>query len=199
MIFCSRSAVCFNAVSIGTRTRSEFFSLRTKAAASRSEELSVSATVFPLVQSRPKFAGCSGSPSTLTTRLFSTCKIIPQPTPQYGHTVLTLRAVTGGMGKSFAICEQNLQRVQIVARGELLKCLVVIAFFEIHAQHFLQRQRQFRRAHAGKNLPANRLVFAKAAADENMVAVLAAHLRAEAADVAHVMLRAGIQIGRAHV
>src|ERR1700709_2778615 len=44
----------------------------------------------PLVQRRPKFAGCSLSPDTLTTSAFSTCRTMPQPTQQYGHTVLTL-------------------------------------------------------------------------------------------------------------
>src|SRR5471032_947755 len=44
----------------------------------------------PFVQSRPKFAGCSLSPDTLTTCPFSTCRTMPQPTPQYGHTVFTL-------------------------------------------------------------------------------------------------------------
>ena len=47
--------------------------------------------------------------------------------------------------------------------------------------------------HAGKNLAPHRLILAKAAADENMIAILAAHLRAQTADVAHVMLRAGIR------
>ena len=38
--------------------------------------------VTPLVQSRPKFAGCSLSPVTLTTRPSLTDNTIPQPTPQ---------------------------------------------------------------------------------------------------------------------
>src|ERR1700709_2460332 len=44
----------------------------------------------PLVQRRPKFAGCSLSPDTLTTSPFSPCKTMQPPTPPYGHTVLTL-------------------------------------------------------------------------------------------------------------
>jgi hypothetical protein len=53
---------------------------------------------------------------------------MPHPTPQYGHTVFTLRAVVFDMGISLAICEQNLQRVQIVPRGKLLKSLAAFTF-----------------------------------------------------------------------
>src|SRR5471032_430284 len=50
----------------------------------------------PLVQRRPKLAGCSLSPDTLTTCPFSTCRTMPQPTPQYGHAVLTLPEIMRG-------------------------------------------------------------------------------------------------------
>src|ERR1700712_1168691 len=45
----------------------------------------VRCSVLPLVQSRPKFAGWSGSPRTPTICGPAVSTITPQPTPQYGQ------------------------------------------------------------------------------------------------------------------
>src|ERR1700744_1374863 len=89
----SRRAVseiaCVRARGIGSWSRSR----RMNAFSSRPDLFSTTCADEPLVQSRPKLAGCSLSPEIFTTRSFSTCSTMPQPTPQYGQTVLTLREV----------------------------------------------------------------------------------------------------------
>src|SRR5205823_14583134 len=48
-----------------------------------------SASAEPFAHSRPKLAGCSGSPRTVTAPEASLSAMTPQPTPQYGQLVFT--------------------------------------------------------------------------------------------------------------
>ena len=84
-----------------------------------------------------------------------------------------------------------------MAGGEGLEAFALSAVAQVAAEHFLDERGQALEGDAGEDLPAHGLVCAKAAADENVVAVLALardfRLRAEQADVAHVVLRAGVR------
>ena len=98
--------------------------------------------------------------------------------------------------RSSLLAEDRLQRVQVVARGELLESFPGVPALQISRQHFFQRRLQLLKRDAAENLPAHGLVVTEAAADADVIAFqrLAGdfHLRAEQPDVAHVMLRAGI-------
>src|SRR6185312_16925871 len=89
-----------------------------------------------------------------------------------------------------------LQLPDVVAGGELLKRFVAPPVPEVGAQHSLQGFRQPFPRYAAENLPADGLVFPETAADEDVIGIHAFAgdfcLGAEAADVSHVMLRAGV-------
>src|SRR6478736_4598117 len=94
--------------------------------------------------------------------------------------------------------EQLLQLAHLVPRAELLKCLRLTGpVLEIRAQHLLDHAGQFLRRDTGEDLPPDCLVLREAATDEEVIRILALAvdlgLRAETADVAHVMLRAGVR------
>src|SRR5437660_10830555 len=55
---------------------------------------SVSPSAAPFEHSRPKLAGCAGSPEIVASPCRSTAARMPQPTPQYGQVVRT----AGGCG-----------------------------------------------------------------------------------------------------
>src|SRR5712691_10652332 len=94
MIARRRRAVSVTASATGTGCGSAPRSGRTRAVVSRPGAASMSAVVAPLVHSRPKFAGCSLSPVAFRTVRrpsgpLPTSRTMPQPTPQYEHTVRT--------------------------------------------------------------------------------------------------------------
>ena len=70
-------------------------------------------------------------------------------------------------------------------RGELLKRLAALPVLQVGAQHFFHGLWQFRRAHPGKNLAADGLLFSKSAPDENVICIHA--FAAQTADVTHGM------------
>src|SRR3954467_6250132 len=90
MIARSRRPASATASSTGAGTGSSARDARTNAEASRpSSAAIISAWVAPLVQSRPKLAGCNLSPDTFAMTVLpgSVVTSMPQPTPQYEHAV----------------------------------------------------------------------------------------------------------------
>ncbi len=91
----NRMAHWVMASSIGMDSRCPARWARRCADSIRPGAASRSAVVVPLVHNRPRLAGCDLSPVDLATRRFPVCgsvvvcSTIPQPTPQYAHTVFT--------------------------------------------------------------------------------------------------------------
>ena len=83
-----------------------------------------------------------------------------------------------------------------MASGELLKGFGGLAMLHERADHSFERIWHFGGEDSGEDLTAYRLVFSEAAADEDVIGfeTFAAEFGscAEAADVAHVMLGAGM-------
>src|SRR5829696_6197965 len=69
---------------------------------SRPSSPSVSPSADPFEHSRPKFDGCSGSPSIAAPSSPSGRAITPQPTPQYGQVVRTTAASASATWASIA-------------------------------------------------------------------------------------------------
>src|SRR5688572_25171527 len=94
--------------------------------------------------------------------------------------------------RSLLIRENRLERIEIVPRGECLEALAGLAMAQVAAQHFLEQGCEFIVRDGVEDLPPDRLVFAEATAQENMVAIEgfagALRLRPKQPDVAHVVL-----------
>src|SRR5262245_18070990 len=99
--------------------------------------------------------------------------------------------------RSFLVAENGLEHVEIVPSGERLEAYPALATPEKAAQHLFQERLETIEIDRVEDLPADRLVCPKTAADENVVTIHAftaeLRLRAEQADVAHVMLGAGVR------
>ena len=72
-------------------------------------------------------------------------------------------------GCSRILAEEHLQGIQVVPLREGLKRLASRAVLEITAQHFFQGWFELFDRHAVEYLPPNGLVFAKTAADKNVI------------------------------
>src|SRR5947199_9844130 len=83
MVFLKPSATCASAASQLAAWPSIM------GASNRPSRPIVSASAEPLAHNRPKLAGCSGSPRTVTAPAASLSAMTPQPTPQYGQLVFT--------------------------------------------------------------------------------------------------------------
>src|SRR4051794_29489185 len=98
--------------------------------------------------------------------------------------------------KSFIIRENRLKRVEVVALCEFPKGFIRQPVAQISFQHFFQRGLQFIDADAAEDLASDRLARSESAAHENVITFAAAgmlHRRGKQANVAHIMLRAGMR------
>src|SRR5258708_2493338 len=95
--------------------------------------------------------------------------------------------------RSFAVREDGLECVEVVAHGEFLERLARRPVTQITFQHFLECRLEVLERYAGEHLSSHGLVGAKAPADEHVITLAAPHFCAKQADVTHVMLRAGMR------
>src|SRR6266545_1693637 len=75
-----------------------------------------------------------------------------------------------GPRRSFIVAENRLEPVQVVALGEFLETLSRLAMPQVAFQHLLQRPLELLDRDSVKHLPADGLVRAEAASNENVVA-----------------------------
>src|SRR5215217_5216125 len=84
-----------------------------------------------------------------------------------------------------------------MTRGEGEEGFARLAASEITLEHFFESCFQFAARDAVKNLPADRLVFAETASDEDVVPfnrfARDFYFGSEQSNVAHIMLRAGVR------
>jgi hypothetical protein len=92
---------------------------------------------------------------------------------------------------------RSANQTKTVPAGELDKAFTAMALSEIDLQHMLQQSRQFAKGDASKDFLGDGLFFSETATEHHMVSVDAfaalVHLCSYQADVAHVVLRAGIR------
>src|SRR5262245_35715135 len=92
--------------------------------------------------------------------------------------------------------KQFLKLANVKTVGEFLERFTTLPMLKVGAQHALECIGQFARDDSRKDLAADSLVFPKAAAHKDVIAVKGLRADfcfcAEAADVAHIMLGTGI-------
>src|SRR5215471_8973920 len=82
---------------------------------------SVSPSAEPFEHSRPKLAGCAGSPEIVALPCRSTAARMPQPTPQYGQVVRTAGGCDDKMFMTGSCSTQLFRRADAVL-GRLPLC-----------------------------------------------------------------------------
>src|SRR5690242_15681265 len=94
------------------------------------------------------------------------------------------------------LAKQNLQPVQVVPLRKSRKTFLILAMTLIRFEHLLQGRFELFDGDVGEDLAADRLFISKTSPDKNVITFKRFsrdfHFCSQEADVAHVMLRAGI-------
>src|SRR5205814_4886201 len=94
---------------------------------------------------------------------------------------------------SLSFAKHLLQLLHLMAAGEGGECFSTLAFGKIRLQHAFEQRWNFAERNAGEDLFADARLGADAAAEDDVVTFARADLHALQADIADVMLRAGVR------